>query len=99
MVPFTPTTFRIDVDPSGSPAGRGRVAAASTDGLKLGGMQMMLTSVASWRRPSVRLPAGVPCSVTVLAPPPAGPKAPWLFCSQLSKGCAHVLVAGAPGVV
>src|SRR5712664_2458883 len=56
--------------------GPGRSPAASTVALKVGWMQKMLTSVEAWPNPSVMLPAGAPVSVRVLAPPPAGPKAP-----------------------
>ena len=60
-------------------------------------MQKMLTSVEECPIPSVRSPAaGEPVSVIVWAPPPAGPKAPALRCSQsgYSAGQPALLVHG-----
>src|SRR5439155_20231177 len=83
--------------------GPGRSPAASTVALKVGWMQKMLTSVEECPIPSVRSPAaGEPVSVIVWAPPPAGPKAPALRCSQsgYSAGQPALLVhaTGADGL-
>src|SRR5206468_5584243 len=74
--------------------GPGRSPAESTVALKVGWMQKMLTSVEAWPAPSVMSPAGVPVSLIVWAPPPAGPKAPGLRCSQsgYAAGQAVLLV-------
>src|SRR5690349_7443540 len=82
--------------------GPGRSPAASTVGLKVGGMQKMLTSVEVCAAPSARLPAGAPVSVIVRAPPPPGPNPPGFRCSQSGNAAsqseleAHALAADPP---
>ena len=68
-------------------------------------MQKMLTSVEGCPIPSVRSPAaGAPVSVIVWAPPPAGPKAPGLRCTQSGYAAGqavllvHAIADGARGV-
>src|SRR5882724_1119151 len=60
--------------------GPGRSPVLSTDALKVGGTQKMLTSVEAWPAPSVRSPAAEPVSVIVLAVP--NWNAPGLCCWQ-----------------
>src|SRR5436309_43876 len=67
---------------SATAPGAGRSPAESTVGLKVGGMQKRLTRVEACPSPLVRSPAGAAVSVSVLTPPPAGPKAPASRCSQ-----------------
>src|SRR6266446_2281625 len=83
--------------------GPGRSPVASTVGLKVGGMQKMLTSVEGCPAPSLMSPATEPVSVIVWAPKPPGPKAPefrWAQSGQVplpsvqSALVAHALNVG-----
>src|SRR6266516_2089652 len=87
------------VPESATAPGPGRSPAESTVGLKVGWMQKMLTSVEGCPIPSVRSPAaGEPVSVIVWAPPPAGPKAPGLRCTQSGYAAGQpVLLVHATG--
>ena len=66
------------------------MAAESTVGLKLGGMQKMLTSVCGWAGPPVTIgPTATPVSTMVRAMSLAV-NAPDVDCPQLLKGVAAV---------
>src|SRR6185369_14419878 len=74
--------------------GPGRSPAASTVASKVGRMEKTLTSLAAAGPPMML--AALPMAVTVLLLPPAGPKAPLLRCSQVSKTPLQAAPTAAP---
>ena len=66
--------------------GPGRSAAESGSGSIVGSRHPAATSVDACGRPSARQPACEPVRVIVRTRPPPGPNAPFVRCSQLSRG-------------